>query len=132
MRLEVHYPTEYAYLLGLARFGEGRFADAADDLRDALAMAPEDFRASALLAASLAYLGRMTEARATFATYAENLPQTSVTLHEPMSELTLRRLWPYREAADQKRLTRGLELASNRKVDPIPPHAERGGDSELR
>ena len=62
MRLNPYYPADYLYQLGLAQFGLGRLAEAAELLERAHALAPEDRWSARLLLSVYGLLGREGEA----------------------------------------------------------------------
>ena len=62
MRLNPHYPAFYRYYVGLARFGLGQFEEAAEPLREAIALNPDDPWPYRLLLAVDGHLGNTDEA----------------------------------------------------------------------
>ncbi len=62
MRLNPHYPSQYLYQLGLARFGLKRLDEAATALERAIALNREDYWSQRLLLATYGLLGRRADA----------------------------------------------------------------------
>ncbi len=126
MRLDPHYPPEYLYWLGLARFGLERFEKAAASLTRAAQGNPDDDRAVLLLAAAYGHLGRGREAGAAIGRLEKLLAQrrkrrdlssgkgvqlgVDVLLIGPYT-LEDVDLWPFKERADRERLREGLRKA---------------------
>ena len=126
MRLDPHYPPEYPYWLGLARFGMERFEKAAESLTRAAQGNPDDDRAVLLLSATYGHLGRGREAGAAIGKLEKLLAQrrkrqelssgkgvqlgVDVLLIGPYT-LEDVDLWPFKERADRERLREGLRKA---------------------
>jgi len=114
MSSEVHYPSEYLYLLGLAYFGMERYEEAASNFEEALSRSPENYRIKAPLAASYVYLGRKDDARLAFEEYYEEEPPSH---YGRWSEEDMWLRWPYEHQADWDRLKKGLTDAAQREFD---------------
>ena len=137
MRLDPHYPPEYLYWLGLARFGMERFEKAAASLTRAAQGNPDDDRAVLLLAAAYGHLGRGREAGAAIGRLEKLLAQrrkrrdlssgkgvqlgVDVLLIGPYT-LEDVDLWPFKERADRERLREGLRKAGL--PEAVPGSAE--------
>jgi len=63
MRMDPHNPSRYLWLLGLAHFNKGEFAEAAKSLEKALRLNPENWGINTQLAAFYGLLGRKQEGR---------------------------------------------------------------------
>ena len=64
MRLDPHYPSFYAEVLGMTQFGLERYDEAVAAFEEAVKLNPEDEEIYPLLAATYAYLGRKEDAKA--------------------------------------------------------------------
>jgi TolB-like protein/class 3 adenylate cyclase/rhodanese-related sulfurtransferase len=133
MRLDPHYPPEYLYWRGLARFGMQRYEVAAESLTRAAQANPDDDRALLLLAAAYGHLGRGQKAGAAIGKLEERLTQLRERRPQPrgkdfelgvdallMGSYTLKDvdLWPFKERADRERLREGLRKAGLPKGAP--------------
>jgi TolB-like protein/Flp pilus assembly protein TadD/rhodanese-related sulfurtransferase len=107
MRLDPQ--SDYLYRLGEAQFHLEQYDKAADTMRRATKLNPEDGWNYFLLAAACGQLGREQEARSAIARFNE-------TYHDPRDKqrpLTLADLdtWIFKEAANRQRLQEGLRKA---------------------
>jgi len=114
MNFEVHYPSEYLYLLGLAYFGLERYEEAASNFEEALVRNPENYRIKGPLAASYAYLEREDDARLAFQDYYGEEPPSH---YGRWSEEDMWLRWPYKDQADWDRLKKGLTEAAQREFE---------------
>lgn len=127
MRRDVHFPARYLYLRGLANFGMQEYTVAAADLEESLARNPANHRANAILAASLAYLGDIPQARRQWTHYRDI--ERLDTVKGRMSDQTIWLRWPYKQSQDWQRLAVGLVRASGKKLEDAAP--EQKGDGEF-
>jgi rhodanese-related sulfurtransferase len=133
MRLDPHYPPEYLYWLGLARFGMERFEKAAASLTRAAQGNPDDDRALIVLAAAYGHLGRGREAGSALEKLGKLLAQRRKRRDQSLGKgvqlgvdvmligpYTLEDvdLWPFKERADRERLREGLRKAGLPKAAP--------------
>ncbi|MEE8548431.1 MAG: rhodanese-like domain-containing protein, partial [Alphaproteobacteria bacterium] len=133
MRLDPHYPPEYLYWLGLARFGLERFEKAAASLTRAAQGNPDDDRALLLLAAAYGHLGRGREAGSALEKLGKLLAQRRKRRDQSLGKgvqlgvdvlllgpYTLKDvdLWHFKERADRERLREGLRKAGLPKAAP--------------
>lgn len=113
MRLNPHYPAFYRYYVGLARFGLGQFEEAAEPLREAIALNPDDPWPYRLLLAVDGHLGNTDEANQILRKLRE--PSVTRGYQGYMDPLTIRgtAFWlPFKQPADVARLAEGLRLAN--------------------
>jgi len=107
MRLNPHYPPSYLYELGLARFGLGQFAEAANALEKATALNPDDRWSSRLLLAAYGHLGRGEDAAKIFEEAEKNWRG-----FDPLSVRSVAFWYPFKQPADAERLAEGLRRAN--------------------
>jgi adenylate cyclase len=103
MRLDPHYPPVVLHFLAQANFSLGQYEVAAQLLRDRIVRNPATESSRMLLAACYGHLGRLDEARATWAELLEINPEFSLMQRE--------RVMPYRDAGDFRRIVEGLAKA---------------------
>jgi adenylate cyclase len=103
MRLDPHYPPVVLHFLAQANFSLGQYEVAAQLLRDRIARNPATESSRMLLAACYGHLGRLDDARATWAEVLEINPDFSLMQRE--------RVMPYKDAADFRRIVDGLAKA---------------------
>ena len=123
MRRDVHFPARYLYVRALAKFGLEDYAGTEADLTASLARNPENHRAHAVLAAALAYLDRIPEAKDHFELYREAERQDSHTAK--MSDHSIYQRWPYKHEEDWQRFAKGLTVAGGKPIQS----AHLGDDS---
>jgi adenylate cyclase len=104
MRFDPHYPPIVLHFLAQANFSLGQYEVAAQLLRDRIARNPYTDSSRMLLAACYGYLGRLDDARATWAELLEVNPDFSLIQRE--------RVMPYKNAGDFQRIVEGLTKAS--------------------
>ena len=104
MRFDPHYPPIVLHFLAQANFSLGQYEVAAQLLRDRIARNPYTDSSRMLLAACYGYLGRLDDARATWAELLEVNPDFSLVQRE--------RVMPYKNAGDFQRIVEGLTKAS--------------------
>jgi adenylate cyclase len=104
MRFDPHYPPIVLHFLAQANFSLGQYEVAAQLLRDRIARNPYTDSSRMLLAACYGYLGRLDDARATWAELLEFNPDFSLIQRE--------RVMPYKNAGDFQRIVEGLTKAS--------------------
>jgi TolB-like protein/class 3 adenylate cyclase len=107
MRLNPHYPPSYLYELGLARFGLGQFAEAANALEKATALNPDDRWSSRLLLATYGHLGRAEDAANIFEAAERNWRG-----FDPRTVRGVAFWYPFMQPADAERLAEGLRRAN--------------------
>jgi TolB-like protein/class 3 adenylate cyclase/Flp pilus assembly protein TadD len=112
MRLNPHYPSQYLYQFGLARFGTGRLDEAAAALERAIAKNREDYWAQRLLLAVYGLLGRRADASKLLATINKASEQRgSAASMDPMT-IRASTFWhPFANRADADRFAEGLRKA---------------------
>jgi adenylate cyclase len=103
MRLDPHYPPVVLHFLAQANFSLGQYEVAAQLLRDRIARNPATESSRMLLAACYGHLGRLDDARATWAEVLEINPDFSLMQRE--------RVMPYKDAGDFRRIVEGLAKA---------------------
>ncbi len=133
MRLDPHYPPEYLYWLGLARFGMERYEVATASLTRGAQGNPDDDRALLVLAAAYGHLGRGREAGSAIEKLGKLLAQRRKRRDQSLGKgvelgvdafligpYTLEDvdLWPFKERADRERLREGLRKAGLPKAAP--------------
>ena len=104
MRFDPHYPPIVLHFLAQANFSLGQYEVAAQLLRDRIARNPYTDSSRMLLAACYGHLGRLDDARATWAALLEVNPDFSLIQRE--------RVMPYKNAGDFQRIVEGLTKAS--------------------
>jgi adenylate cyclase len=104
MRLDPHHAPIVLHFLAQANFSLGQYEIAAQLLRDRIARNPSTDSSRMLLAACYGHLGRLDDARATWAELLEVNPDFSLTQRE--------RVLPYKKAADFEHIVEGLAKAS--------------------
>jgi adenylate cyclase len=104
MRLDPHYPPVVLHFLAQANFSLGQYEIAAQLLRDRIARNPATESSRMLLASCYGHLGRLDDARSTWAEILDINPDFSVTQRE--------RVMPYKDAGDFRRIVEGLAKAS--------------------
>jgi adenylate cyclase len=104
MRLDPHYPPIVLHFLAQANFSLGQYEIAAQLLRDRIARNPATESSRMLLASCYGHLGRLDDARSTWAEILDINPDFSVTQRE--------RVMPYKDAGDFRRIVEGLAKAS--------------------
>ena len=104
MRFDPHYPPIVLHFLAQANFSLGQYEVAAQLLRDRIARNPYTDSSRMLLAACYGQLGRLDDARATWAALLEVNPDFSLIQRE--------RVMPYKNAGDFQRIVEGLTKAS--------------------
>lgn len=110
VRSDPQFPARHLYIKGLAAFSLDDFETAVGHLESALDHDPADHRANAILAAALAHLDRIPEARTHFEAYLDG--QHDDTSKGRMTDQSVWLRWPYTNEADWLRLAKGLEMAS--------------------
>jgi adenylate cyclase len=103
MRLDPHYPSILLHFLAQANFSLGRYAAAAEQLRERIARTPGTDSSRMLLAACYGHLGRAEDARAAWAELLKVNPSFSLAQRA--------RVLPYKDAADFQRIVEGLAQA---------------------
>jgi adenylate cyclase len=103
MRLDPHYPPVVLHFLAQANLSLGQYEVAAQLLRDRIARNPHTESSRMLLAACYGHLGRLDDARATWAEVLEINPDFSLTQREGVM--------PYKDAGDFRRIIEGLAKA---------------------
>jgi adenylate cyclase len=104
MRLDPHYPPIVLHFLAQANFSLGQHEIAAQLLRDRIARNPATESSRMLLAACYGHLGRLDDARSTWAEILE--------VNRDFSLMQRERVMPYKDAADFQRIVEGLAKAS--------------------
>ena len=104
MRFDPHYPHIVLHFLAQANFSLGQYEVAAQLLRDRIARNPYTDSSRMLLAACYGQLGRLDDARATWAALLEVNPDFSLIQRE--------RVMPYKNPGDFQRIVEGLTKAS--------------------
>ena len=104
MRFDPHYPPIVLHFLAQANFSLGQYEVAAQLLRDRIARNPYTDSSRMLLAACYGQLGRLDDARATWAALLEVNPDFSLMQRE--------RVMPYKNPSDFQRIVEGLTKAS--------------------
>ncbi len=107
MRLDPHYPSQYLYWLGLARFHLGEFEEAAPLFETDVRRNPEGY-SIAPLAATYGYLGRAEDSRAAVEAWTEQVVKNFGV--RPSLELMHAEL-RFRRAEDSNRLLEGWRKA---------------------
>ena len=106
MRLDPHYPAFYLYVLGVASYGEERYAKAAEYLARAAERNPKNHALLIPLAAAYGKMGRKKEAAGTIQSYVElrgwSVPPTVAEIADG---------WPFQSERDSERLVDGLRKA---------------------
>ncbi len=103
MRQDPHYPSIRLHFLGQAQFSLGLYETAAGHMIDRIARNPQTDSSRMLLAACYGHLGRLDEARATWADMLEVNPTFSLPQRA--------RVLPYKDPADFQRIVDGLAKA---------------------
>jgi adenylate cyclase len=103
MRLDPHYPPVVLHFLAQANFSLGQYEVAAQLLRDRIARNPATESSRMLLAACYGHLGRLDDARATWAEVLGINPDFSLMQRESVM--------PYKDAGDFRRIVEGLAKA---------------------
>jgi adenylate cyclase len=104
MRLDPHYPPVVLHFLAQANLSLGQYEVAAQLLRDRIARNPATESSRMLLASCYGHLGRLDDARATWAEILDINPDFSLMQRE--------RVMPYKDAGDFRRIVEGLAKAS--------------------
>ncbi len=103
MRLDPHYPAIVLHFLAQANFSLGRYETAAQHLVERIARTPGTDSSRMLLASCYGHLGRLDDARATWAELLKVNPEFSLTQRA--------RVLPYKNASDFERIAEGLAKA---------------------
>jgi adenylate cyclase len=103
MRLDPRYPPMVLHVLAQANFSLEKYDTAAALLRERIARFPGTDSSRMLLASCYGHLGRLDEARATWAEMLEINPDFSLTQRA--------RVLPYEQASDFQRIAEGLAKA---------------------
>jgi adenylate cyclase len=103
MRLDPHYGAFVLHILAQANFSLEKYDAAAALLRERIARNPDTDSSRMLLASCYGHLGRLDEARATWAEMLKVNPDFSLTQRA--------RVLPYKEASDFARIVEGLAKA---------------------
>jgi adenylate cyclase len=103
MRLDPHYPAIVLHFLAQANFSLGRYETAAEHLIARIARTPGTDASRMLLASCYGHLGRLDDARATWAELLKVNPEFSLTQRA--------RVLPYKNASDFERIAEGLAKA---------------------
>jgi adenylate cyclase len=104
MRLDPHYPPVVLHFLAQANLSLGQYEVAAQLLRDRIGRNPATESSRMLLASCYGHLGRLDDARATWAEILDINPDFSLMQRE--------RVMPYKDAGDFRRIVEGLAKAS--------------------
>ena len=103
MRLDPHYSPMVLHFLAQAYFGLGQYETAANHLLARIARTPETDSSRMLLAACYGHLGRLEEARLTWAELLKVNPQFLLSQRA--------RVLPYKDPAEFQRIAEGLAKA---------------------
>jgi adenylate cyclase len=105
IRMSPFDPTLWVWHLWItwARFHQGHFEQAIEAARDVLRFRPEFANATVAIAVSLAYLGRLDEARASFNLLREKYPERLARFYQQL---------PWDRPEEYGRLLEGLRLAA--------------------
>jgi pentatricopeptide repeat protein len=103
MRFDPHYPSIVLHFVAQAHFALGQYETAAKLLMERIARTPGTDSSRMLLASCYGHLGRLEEARTTWAEMLEVNPDFSLTQRE--------RVLPYKYARDFQRIVEGLAKA---------------------
>jgi hypothetical protein len=107
MRLDLHYPTEFTYFLGLAQFALEHFEEAAASFEAVTRLNPDDEFPFAALAAAYGYLGRKEEAASAIGKY-----NSLKVKHGDVPMAITNMPWlAFRQYVDKERLRQGFRLA---------------------
>jgi TolB-like protein/class 3 adenylate cyclase/Flp pilus assembly protein TadD len=112
MRLNPHYPSQYLYQLGLARFGTKRLDEAAAALERAIAKNPDNYWAQRLLLATYGLLGRRADAAKLLGAIDKaNEQKGRASSMDPMTIRASTYWYPFANPADAERFAEGLRKA---------------------
>jgi TolB-like protein/Flp pilus assembly protein TadD len=112
MRLNPHYPSQYLYQLGLARFGMKRLDEAAAALERAISRNPEDYWSPRLLLATYGLLGRRPEAAKLMEAIKKwDAQRGGAATMDPMTIRASSYWYPFANPADAERFAEGLRKA---------------------
>jgi adenylate cyclase len=103
MRLDPHYPAIVLHFLAQANFSLGKYETAAQQLVDRIARNPGTDASRMLLASCYGHLGRVEDARSTWAELLKVNPDFSL--------MQRARVLPYKDAGDFQRIAEGLANA---------------------
>ena len=134
MRLNPHYPSQYLYQLGLARFGQNRLDDAAAALERAIGQNPDDYWSQRLLLAVYGLLGRKADAAKLFETIQKGTERRGAFfVQRPVDDSGERVLVSVRELRRRRALRRGLAqgrrprlVAARLRTSARPPASRPG------
>ncbi|WP_050577469.1 winged helix-turn-helix domain-containing tetratricopeptide repeat protein [Sinorhizobium arboris] len=119
MRLEPHSPPYFFFVLGLAQFSNGDYAEASTSLEKVIGLSP-DAECLLLLAAAYAHLGRLEDAAAALSRFNDSRLRrgdVAITIASMPS-------FDYSTFADRERLKEGLALAGVPKSLESEEHAK--------
>ncbi len=111
MRLNPHYPSQYLYQLGLARFGMKRLDEAAAALEQAIAKNPDDYWSQRLLLATYGLLGRRADASKLLDAINRAKGKGRHAAGDPMTIRASTYWYPFATRADAERFAEGLRKA---------------------
>ncbi len=111
MRLNPHYPASYAYLRGLALFGQKRLDESAVALERALEINRDDYWSQRLLLAVYGLAGRRGDATRLVSAIAGGKRGGRFAWHDPLTIRGVAFWFPFANADDAKRFASGLAKA---------------------
>jgi adenylate cyclase len=111
MRLNPHYPSNYAYQRGLAQFGLNKLDDAAASLERAIAMNRDDYWSQRLLLAVYGLQGRRDDAARLAGTMKTADRRGVAATFDPLTIRGVTYWYPFAKPEDAKRFAAGLAKA---------------------
>ena len=111
MRLNPHYPPQYLYQRGLARFAMKQLEKAAADLEQAIRHNRNDYWSQRLLLATYGLLGRRADADKTIDSIKAGTKQGRLAFYDPLTIRATTYWYPFAENSDAERFAEGLRKA---------------------
>jgi len=108
MRLNPHYPSNYAYQRGLALFGLNRLDEAAASLERAIEINPDDYWSQRLLIAVYGLLGQRDKAERVIERAQNKQVQGRFAAYDPLTIRGVTFWYPFAKPDDAKRFAAGL------------------------
>ena len=111
IRLNPHYPPQYLYQRGLARFGLKQLQEAATALEQAIALNNDDYWSQRLLLATYGLLGRRADASKLLDSIKAGEKQGSLAVYDPLTVRAAAFWYPFANLADAQHFADGLRKA---------------------